>query len=500
MSPAICRAPFVVMDFAPEGNVHACCVNSAWPLGDVKDQTLRQIWDGERARALRAAVARGDYGYGCGSCRHRLEEGTGYPDVDYYLQMPEPADPAWPEVMAFGLHNTCNLACVMCGGNLSSRLRALEGRPRLEPAYGDRFFGELAEFLPHVRRTEFRGGEPFLIREHHRVWDLLAELALSPEMQVTTNGTLWDDRVLRVLDRFPTQITFSLDGMSAEVNTAVRVGSDHEAVLANARRFADYARRRGTRFDLSFCVLRHNWRELADLVRFADELGGEAHAQMVREREHGLQRLPTDELTDVVASLERQGEELAVSDANRRTWDELLGWLRAELRQRHAGPPKWTWEQPGPANLGHATARRRRVTAGADVDGWRHALAAWSSAGAVGELCTGDDDRVRTADLAAIVPEGVPPLGELVGRPFPDAFGRVVAHLGPHLWIVDEFEADGVVEQTVFLSPTPLRDKTGLVVRMVSLAEGSGVRTLLAADTCYWPSSEPVAAPVSVGR
>ena len=126
------------------------------------------------------AVQRGDLSYGCGNCRHRLEHGTGYADVEYYRWMPEPADPAWPEVMAFGLSNTCNLACVMCGGNLSSRLRALEGRPRLEPAYGDRFFAELEEFLPHVRRTEFRGGEPFLIREHHRVWDLLADLGLSP--------------------------------------------------------------------------------------------------------------------------------------------------------------------------------------------------------------------------------------------------------------------------------------------------------------------------------
>jgi MoaA/NifB/PqqE/SkfB family radical SAM enzyme len=496
-SGAMCPAPFVVMDFAPEGYVHACCVNAAWPLGDVRRQTLRGIWDGERAQALRAAVARGDHGHGCGTCRHRLAHGTGYADVSYYREMPAPADPAWPEVMAFGLHNTCNLACVMCGGNLSSRLRTLEGRPRLEPAYGDRFFAELEDFLPHLRRAEFRGGEPFLIREHHRVWDLLLAMGLEPEIQVTTNGTLWDERVTRVLDAFPTQITFSLDGMTAETNTAIRVGSDHEAVLANARRFAAYAAERGTRFDLSFCLLRQNPHELAELVRFADELGGDAHAQVVLEREHGLHRLPTPELEATVADLERQGDELDVSEANRRMWAELVDWLRAELQQRQGGLPERIWERPGPANLDHVVERRQRAAGAHPRAADEAALARWATDGTVGELWTDADGRVTVADLAPIVPVRHEGPGDLVGSTIAEALAVVVARLGPHLWIIDETEAGDAVEQTLLLSPTALRDKTGLVLRLTSVADGTGgIRTLLAADTCFWPSPTPT--PVAV--
>lgn len=494
----LCPAPFMVMDFAPEGNVHACCVNAAYPLGNVRFETLRQIWDGERAQALRAAMARSDYGYGCGSCRHREALGTGEADLTYYRHNPAPRSVEWPELMAFGLHNTCNLACVMCGGNLSSRLRAMEGRPRLEPAYGDRFFAELAEFLPHLRRAEFRGGEPFLVREHFRVWDLLIELDAGVQTQVTTNGTVWNDRVEAVLDALAMQVTFSIDGVTDATNTAIRVGTDHVAALGNLERFAAHARARGTRLDLSFCVLRHNWRELAGLLRLADELGVEGHPQLVLDPAHGLQRLPTAELGEVLDHLHGQTAALDVDlglEVNRSAWKKMLGWLEAELRQREVGPVLRLWEPPGPATTHHAVTTRSLASAVADdppatgrlLAGRRDELAAWSSNDAVADLVTGRDDVVVAASLERIVPDGVGPPPDVVGRTFVEAFTALVEHLGPHLWVVDEFVGPEGVDQTLLLSPSPLRDKSGLLLRAASVpAASGGVHTLLAVDTYYW--------------
>lgn len=512
----LCPAPFMVMDFAPEGNVHACCVNAAYPLGNVRFQTLREIWDGGRAQALRAAMARHDYGYGCGSCRHREALGTGEADLTYYRHNPAPRSVEWPELMAFGLHNTCNLACVMCGGNLSSRLRALEGRPRLEPAYGDRFFAELVEFLPHLRRAEFRGGEPFLVREHYRIFDLLIELGAGVETglqtQVTTNGTIWNDRVESVLDALAMQVTFSIDGVSEATNTAIRVGSDHADVLVNLDRFAAHARARGTRLDLSFCVLRHNWRELGDLLRLADRLGVEGHPQLVLDPEHGLQRLPTDELREILGRLEAQTAALDSHldlEVNRTAWKKMLGWLDAELRQRSRGTPLRLWEPPGPETVTHALSVR--IHAGREqaltdssarevVARCRRDLGAWSSNGEVAEIVTDADDRVVRAQLGMLAPDGVPPLSDITGDHFADAFLRLVHLLGPHLWVVDEFVESGLVDQTLLLAPSALRDKSGLLVRSTSVpAANGGVHTLLAIDTYYWtpaPSSVAVALPI----
>ncbi|MBL8774579.1 MAG: SPASM domain-containing protein [Acidimicrobiales bacterium] len=488
----LCPAPFMVMDFAPEGNVHACCVNAAHPLGNVRFQTLREIWDGPRAQALRRAMERDDFGYGCGSCRHRLERGTGEADLEYYRRNPEPRDTRWPELMAFGLHNTCNLACVMCGGNLSSRLRVLEGRPRLEPAYGERFFTELAEFLPHLRRAEFRGGEPFLVREHFRIWELIVALDLDLEVQVTTNGTVWNERVERVLDAIPMQITFSMDGVSAATNEAIRVGTDQAEVLANLGRFAAHARDRGTRLDLSFCVLRQNWTELTGLLALADRLGVEAHPQLVLDPAHGLQRLPTPELSEV---LDRLGDDLAGTavdlPVNRAAGAKVLAWLSAELRQREQGHPLRLWEPPGPDTLAHSASTHALAAVvnpgAATVAERRSALAAWATDGQVGEIVTDAEDRVVEVDLDPVLPPGVAPLRDLAGTSFGEALEALAAAVGPHVWVVDEWAGPDAVDQTLLLAPSPLRDKAGLLVRLCSTPRpGGGVHTLAAADTYYW--------------
>jgi MoaA/NifB/PqqE/SkfB family radical SAM enzyme len=518
-SGTACPAPDLVMDFDPEGNVQACCVGALHPLGNVGQLSIREIWEGERAQTLRDALARHDYDFGCGSCRHRLAEQSGPPDAEYYRTMPPSPDPAWPQVMAFALNNTCNLQCVMCGGNFSSKIRSQrEHRPKLVPPYGDAFYEQLREFVPHLRRIELRGGEPFLIKENHRIWDLVLELGLEErlEMQLTTNGTVWNDDVERVLDAIPMQITMSMDGITAETNEAIRIGTDHATVLENFDRFAAYATRRGTRLDLSFCVLRHNWRELGDIVEHADRRGVDAHAQQVLEREHALHRLPTEQLQQVLDALHERGESLDLQlESNRWTWNRILGWLQYELDHRDGSEPLLVWEQPAPGNAPHAERTRARVLdqpdpgrrrglrerlAGARVptevaDRWQARLARWSSDGAVGELVTGPDGTITSADLGLLTPPDGEPPADVVGLTFAQALERLTEQYGPHLALAYEFVEDDGVDQVVFLAQTPFRQKTGLVVRFVSLAEQRGgrptgtIRTLVGTDTYFWPEA-----------
>src|SRR5678816_2700847 len=99
--------------------------------------------------------------------------------------------------------NTCNLACVMCTGEYSSVIRAKEGLPPMPAVYDEQFFEDLAFYLPHVKELSFLGGEPFLQLECFRVWDMLIERELSPICHVTTNGSLYDARVERVLQNLP---------------------------------------------------------------------------------------------------------------------------------------------------------------------------------------------------------------------------------------------------------------------------------------------------------
>ena len=136
-----------------------------------------------------------------------------------------PACVTAPQILGFSLNNTCNLACVMCGADASSRIRRKVGLPTLERAYDDSFFEELVPLLEGCRWVDFRGGEPFLVREHHRVWDLMEEVHSTAPVSITTNATIWDERVESVLDRFDTSIVLSFDGVTENTFESVREGS-----------------------------------------------------------------------------------------------------------------------------------------------------------------------------------------------------------------------------------------------------------------------------------
>ncbi len=270
--PAACYAPFSSLYLHTVGRVTTCCV-STYVLGSVAEESLLDIWRGPRAQALRSGLAGYDLGRGCSFCAWQVAAADGPPAfaVEFDGARVDGPEPAWPTQIDFALSNTCNLECVMCTGELSSRIRSRrERRPPLPRVYDDAFFEGLAPFLPHLERAGFLGGEPFLTAESFRVWDLLAALGLRTPCSVVTNGTVWNDRVEAVLERFPVSVTVSIDGATAATVESIRVGASHREVVRNVERFAGYARERGTELRLSYCLLRSNWHELAAIADALD--------------------------------------------------------------------------------------------------------------------------------------------------------------------------------------------------------------------------------------
>jgi MoaA/NifB/PqqE/SkfB family radical SAM enzyme len=543
----LCTAPYLVMDFDPAGNVQACCVNAMYPLGNVTRSSIREIWEGERARKLRRAIERDDLGYGCGVCRHRLEFDAGDPASWYYNNYPAPEpDPEWPWLMVFALHNTCNAACIMCGGDLSSKIRtSREGREPLAHAYGDRFFEELEEFLPHLGIAEFRGGEPFLMPEHFRIWDALLRLDHRIPCNITTNGTILTDRVQALMDEMPFSFVVSIDGSTRETLESIRVGVSWDKLTTNIPRFLDYTRERGTFFHLSTCALQQNWQELPDIFRIASYLGVPLAVQPVLDQRFGLHRLPTPELIEVARALEQATAELSTSldPGNLGVWNDFIAWLDQELRQRDQGEPLRIFEFPDPQNVAHLSATRRRAQLPGSalptlaptpepapsapvsvapptrrprswLDRLRRGragvaaeptpapgpaapsvspraqlvadrtdeLAAWAPSGRVGRIRTGADDRVVEAVLDPLADVGGAGL-DLGGLTFSEAVEQIGGLLGAHVWIAEEADHDGRVDHTLFFTATEHRDKTGTVVRLVSGADDEGgVTTVFALD------------------
>lgn len=331
--PAACYAPFVSMFFAPTGDVVACCETQATPLGNVANASLRELWNGPSFGRLRRAVAAGGLPPECSYCAWRIASGDfSGATARHFDHFPVDGDaPEWPRVMEFSLSSLCNLACIMCNPDTSSTVRALAGLPPRPAAYGDRFFAELREFLPHLHTAKFLGGEPFLAPESYRVWDMLAADGLRPHCVVTTNGTRWDARVEAALERLPMSVMFSMDGATRETLEAIRRNARFDELLRNAQRFADHCRSRGTTFRFLFSLQRRNWHELGDFLRMAEAMDVAVNlSPVVEPRECSLTALPPDELRTIADELLRQRDEVAAElHRNRELWLGAVASLAA---------------------------------------------------------------------------------------------------------------------------------------------------------------------------
>lgn len=327
------------MYFDPHGLVQACCLNLMYPLGNVAGESLRDIWRGPKADALRQAMRDYDLTQGCRQCLWHIEGGS--PDSVYALRYDRFADQIeasfnWPRMMEFQITNVCNLECVQCRGEWSSLVRRNRERlPPLPKVYGEQFFSELRPFLPHLAEAHFLGGEPFLAPETLRIWEMILEDGLSVASHATTNATVLDRRVERILDALPVSVVVSLDGCTKTTYETIRRNADFDVVMQNVERFRQYTRQRGTGFSLSHCLMRQNWREFGAFLQLGDRLDCDVWVNLVLDPpECSLYRLPPEELRRVVADLEAQCETVERQlTRNLPVWRRELARLQAALRQ-----------------------------------------------------------------------------------------------------------------------------------------------------------------------
>lgn len=347
LATLLCKAPWAALYLDPRGEVKVCCQNEWLRLGNVAERSLTEIWRGPELTRLRERVAEGDLSLGCEMCQAAVDRGaadTAYFNSFAHLPL-EDVDHGWPLQLDLALSNSCNLQCVMCNGELSSAIRVhREGRPALTSPYDDRFFEELDHFLPHLRAITFLGGEPFLARESTRVMSRLVELGLTPHCSVTTNGTQWNARIERFVERLPMHVAISVDAVTASTLERIRVGVDAAALFENIERFRAATSRSGGTLGFSTCLMVPNWHEFGELLEWADRLDVDVFVNTVHHPPHlSFAHCDFDQLGEVVEAMRAEdGWRRERLGRNRSVWEDQLASLEGLHRQRageHSGGP-----------------------------------------------------------------------------------------------------------------------------------------------------------------
>jgi sulfatase maturation enzyme AslB (radical SAM superfamily) len=256
---------------------------------------------------------------------------------------------AYPIQMEFELHNTCNLECIMCNAQNSSSIRKnRDGLPKWESSYDDDFVDQLDEFIPYLAQASFVGGEPFLIDLYYQIWEKMAAANPDINLHVTTNGTILNDKVKRVLEKGKFNFSISIESIRPQTYEKVRVNGNCNSVLKNIDYFIDYCNKGGTRLEIWVCPIRQNWKEIPEIVEYFNDRGVKVNLHTVWfPPSLALWNLPLNDLHNISTyyssiSLNTESE---IEQINERQFQEIVlqvrNWINAtELREKNPEPQR----------------------------------------------------------------------------------------------------------------------------------------------------------------
>lgn len=316
-----CHAPSLNLNFEQNGNVRACCYNARHLLGKWPDQSIEQIWQGDKAAELRAFIQKNDFSLGCETCLRMIEAGN-YHGVKarYYDEYAVTLRSApfhfiknqltnslpLPRVMEFELSNQCNLECVMCNGYFSSSIRKnREKLPAIHSPYNSDFVKQLEPFIPHLTDAKFLGGEPFMIDIYLEIWEAILRLNPKMRIHITTNGTFLNNRIKQLLEGLRAGIVLSIDSTVKEAYNKIRINGNYEKVMENLDYFIAYSQRKKTFVSMAACPILHNWKELPQMLEFCISKNMVLYFNAVfYPKELSLREQPIPLMKEIIAYLE----------------------------------------------------------------------------------------------------------------------------------------------------------------------------------------------------
>jgi MoaA/NifB/PqqE/SkfB family radical SAM enzyme len=267
-SKTFCMHPFTGLATREDGGIKPCC--RSWNIGNVKEQSLEEIWNNDNMKRLRKQVLNDERPPECISC-FTLEDQNIESLRQRHLkgQIPEARINLYPNAwtkmredysmpfefptMELKLNNLCNLKCRMCHPMDSTswddwdeieefyvkeqsfmvqpikEIKA-SGTPYLDAFSDDPVWWENFErLIPYFRRLEFAGGEPLTDPTHYRILEMLQPYAHQIEIKYATNLTSLGKGKRNVFAYWPAfksiAVNVSIDGL----------GDSYEYIRGNAK-------------------------------------------------------------------------------------------------------------------------------------------------------------------------------------------------------------------------------------------------------------------------
>lgn len=300
----ICYIPWQQLMIEANGTVQPCAYRGNYtnftsipPLGNVNNQTIDEIWNGEEAQKLRRNMANGDLeAAGCANC---LALKQGQPlglefDEDYLKEKPpfsryalniikkKEEIEAGKEILESKVtvlyltpSHKCNLRCTHCYQNLVRNVEIKSER-------NESLKNEIKELIPYLSDIIPGGGEPLMLpfwRELIKDFIYLKELNNYLRFRVTTNATILFPDILDSLSKFKRiNIVVSMDGSNPEIFDNIRgkgrfkiVDRNLDILLNLVRKIKAY--HSASNLVINFSVMKDNILDLPNIIMYCAKKG-----------------------------------------------------------------------------------------------------------------------------------------------------------------------------------------------------------------------------------
>ncbi len=296
---AACYAPMSSMYIASNGDVRACCMNIDQVFGNLKHESLLEIWNSDKRQALIQASKAYKLPAGCNNCIKHFETGNSSNSTailyDQYRK-----EHKWAQRIDFELSLACNLDCRMC---MFSSHQNEGSKAKASYHFDQSFFDELKPFLKHLKHAGFYGGEPFIIEAYYQIWEDI--LTLNPKAYITvqSNGSVLNERILNFLKRGRFQINFSIDSLDKTRFEYIRDKAGFEQVIENFEIINQISQKRKLTQSIAVCPMKQNLDEMGDLLDFANKHKSLIYFNQVDTKGFSVSEMDEGELQKIVETL-----------------------------------------------------------------------------------------------------------------------------------------------------------------------------------------------------
>jgi MoaA/NifB/PqqE/SkfB family radical SAM enzyme len=275
MNEKLCLMPWAHLATLSSGDVKLCCIAKNDSKLNLNKDSIVKVWNSDYYKASRKSMLAGEQISTCDVCwkeenlgieSHRIIANRGYvkkAGIDAIEKMLESTEPdghleMLPPTLDLRLGNTCNLECMMCHPNDSSKwvkrsyylAENLETEIKFQWKYkseintdnydwykSEQFWEDFQTIAPNLNYITFGGGEPLYVKEQKKIIKYLVEngYAGNIEMLYHTNGTIYDEEVVELWKNFGrVKVMLSIDGHD-DVNSYIRRPSDWKTIETNLR-------------------------------------------------------------------------------------------------------------------------------------------------------------------------------------------------------------------------------------------------------------------------